>query len=497
MSTLKLFQEKIQENRKKTPWREFVKQIASWQPNVFYKYDNIVSRYPKTDRIGWVIKYDEFYENNTPEYYEWISYNHEKGFFENVASLREKMLFPNMINFFMSENCDYGDVVSKGKNIYLSTFVVNGDENVFYSFGVKDECVNVMSSGIVWDHSENVYQSLGITNSFAVFYSKYIVNCSNIWFSSNLLGCHDCVMCDGLENMSYCILNKQYTKESYEKTKDKILKQKQWYWGSYMKVNGHSNNFASNNVSGTYLVESDDIQQGHYTYRIKGGRNIINVWWFEGNSNIYDVVDGWWPSLHDIYGVNGIAINSEHCYVSCHVPNCQNVYYSYYLESCSNCLGCFGLKNKEYCILNKQYTKEQYEEKAVIIFKQMEQNDHLWEFFPAEMNPFYFNDTVASLVVDFEKDEVTSAWFLRRDEEIKVDIPSWVETITVDQLDEYEWRSEDWSERKLSPEILKKVIVDKEGNYYRIIPLEFKFLKRYWLPLPRMHWLTRLRSNFR
>ena len=94
------------------------------------------------------------------------------------------------------------------------------------------------------------------------------------------------------------------------------------------------------------------------------------------------------------------------------------------LQDCSFCLGCIGLKNKSYCILNKQYTKEEWEEKACEIFASMEADGTLGEFFPASMNPFYFNDTLAYLIDDsFTKEEVEKEGYLWRDEPIKVDIP--------------------------------------------------------------------------
>jgi hypothetical protein len=42
------------------------------------------------------------------------------------------------------------------------------------------------------------------------------------------------------------------------------------------------------------------------------------------------------------------------------------------MDNCSFCLGCIGLKNKSYFILNKQYTKEEWYEKVDEIFAQME-----------------------------------------------------------------------------------------------------------------------------
>ena len=118
------------------------------------------------------------------------------------------------------------------------------------------------------------------------------------------------------------------------------------------------------------------------------------------------------------------------------------------------------------------------------------------------MNPFYFNDTAAYLIDDsFTKEEIEADGYLRRDDEVKVDIPEGVEVVNVADLDQYESSVgtgtrpvPEWS---IDPEILKKVIKDEQGNYYRIIPMEYKFLKKHGLPLPRLHWLERLKMNFR
>ncbi len=52
------------------------------------------------------------------------------------------------------------------------------------------------------------------------------------------------------------------------------------------------------------------------------------------------------------------------------------------MTSCSFCIGCVGLKNKSYCILNKQYTKEEWYVLADQIFTQMNQQGVLGDFFP-------------------------------------------------------------------------------------------------------------------
>ena len=127
----------------------------------------------------------------------------------------------------------------------------------------------------------------------------------------------------------------------------------------------------------------------------------------------------------------------------------------------------------------------------------MERDGTLWEFFPATMNPFYFNDTAAYLIdPSFTREEVIAKWYLWRDEAIKVDIPADAEVVTTDSLDHYEWYDSTWK-RTIDPSILKKVIQDPQGNVYKIQKMEYDFLIKHGLPLPRKHWLDRIKENFR
>jgi hypothetical protein len=54
-----------------------------------------------------------------------------------------------------------------------------------------------------------------------------------------------------------------------------------------------------------------------------------------------------------------------------------------------------GLRNKEYCIFNKQYTKEAYEELVVKIIEYMKTTGERGEFFNPSYAPFGYNETIA------------------------------------------------------------------------------------------------------
>ncbi len=492
MSNLQSRQEKIQAKRKQTSWRDFVMDICSWWPIVFYKNNNIVSKFPPTNRSS-IIPHLQF-DSNRDGLIDRFNID-EVSLFTWLQTLRSHTQLPSMMHWWTNENSDYVDIALGCQNSYLAIWLVTDVTNVLYSWSVKDYSSNVQNSAMVWKYCENIYSSISVIHSSNVFYSKFIDNCNNIRFSSNLLWCSECLFCDWLQNQSYCIYNQQFDKWDYFQEKLKLLSHKQQFQHHLDGVNGWASPILSENVSGNGIIESNDVENGYYIYNVHWGKNLFLWWAAEENRNIYDAISFWSPRCRDVYA--WYSINAEYVYCSVHSAGSSYIFYSYFLENCSFCLWCIWLKNKSYCILNKQYTKEEWYEKVDEIFTQMEKDWQLWEFFPATMNPFYFNDTAAYLIdPSFTKEEVTAKWYLRRDEPIKVDIPEWMEVVKISELWDYEWFDSEWN-RSINADILKKVIQDEEWNVYRIIPMEYKFLVKHGLPLPRKHWLERMKENFR
>jgi hypothetical protein len=250
-------------------------------------------------------------------------------------------------------------------------------------------------------------------------------------------------------------------------------------------------------VTGFANIECTVCDEAYFCYNVSHWANLFLHGSAEWAEYSYDCITWWSPYSNHMYGVMW-AWACEHVYMSIFVNWWSyNIYYSINLDACSYCLGCIWLKNKYFCILNKQYTKEERFEKANQIFEQMDNDWILWDFFPPSMNPFYFNDTAAYLIDDsFTKEEVEKEWYLRRNEEIKVDIPEWLNTIKTKELNNFQWFDSEWN-RKINPDILKKVIIDKKWNSYRIVKMEYDFLMKYWLPLPEIHWLDRIKLGFK
>ena len=94
---------------------------------------------------------------------------------------------------------------------------------------------------------------------------------------------------------------------------------------------------------------------------------------------------------------------SYNCVAIMHVQDvhhCSCVFDSYSLILCQECydsnhlFGCMGLRNKSYCIFNKQYTQEEYETLVPQLIEKMKA-DGEWGFFSPAAASFPYNDSLA------------------------------------------------------------------------------------------------------
>jgi hypothetical protein len=494
MPTIQIWEDKIKEKRKKTPWKKFVREIVSWCNMVFQKNNWLISKYPSTDRIK-ISPMKQFNENNDNLVKLWVNYDENKSLLDQFWELLKSVELPNFFHYNENENCNYAEASLWSKNCYLTSFTINDNENIFYSFRVQ-KSKNIYNSVFIVENNDTIYFCRWTNNSYKIFYSNYISNSNNIWFSSNLNWCSECIFCKNLDNVSYHINNKKYEKEEYLIEKEKILKNKNDFLKSYTALDKIGKNIWSKNIMWNYIIESENVENGAFVSNNKNTRNVMFTWsqnWAENYNDVFVAGGMWW---NDYYGIHSAGWWSN-VFCSVSISFSSNIYYSYFLENCSFCLWCIGLKNKSFCILNKQYTKEEWYELADKIFAQMDSDWILWDFFPWSLNPFYFNDTMAYLIDDsFTKEEVEAEWYMWRDEKIKVDIPENAEIVEVRDLSSFQGFDSAWN-WQIDNEILKKVIKDENGNIYKIVPMEYDFLMKHSLPLPEIHWLERIKLGFR
>ena len=178
----------------------------------------------------------------------------------------------------------------------------------------------------------------------------------------------------------------------------------------------------------------------------------------------------------------------------------HHVEYSYNCRNSEYLFGCVGLRNKKYCILNNQYTKEEYNELLPRIKQHMSEMPYTdkkgnvykyGEFFPVELSPFSYDETIASESFPLNMEEIRGSGypnFEKPKNEYEV-------TMKTNQLPDHI--------KDVSDAILKEVIecgnVPRgkcEGSgVFRLIPRELEFYKKNNLPLPRFCPICRHRAR--
>jgi len=332
---------------------------------------------------------------------------------------------------------------------------------------------------------------------FNVFFSSKVSECIDSMLLYDCRNCQNCFGCWNLRNKKYCFFNEQFSREKYL---EKINKLNLGVYSEFKKIEKlykekssniikkFANIVNSNNVSGNSIELSKNC---HNSFDISGTIDSKYIWRLldKGGSNNYDVTIATKPELcYEGQGV-GAAYNSKFCIAS---GGLSNSFYSFGCISNSfNLFGCVSLNSKSYCILNKQYTKEEYEEMVPKIIKHMNDMpyiDHIGrsygygEFFPPELSPFCYNETIAQEYFPLTKVEALEQGYKWKDKEERnytIDIKN--EDIPNDIKD-------------VKDDIVGKVIeCEHQGKCneqcteaFKIIPDELAFYKRMNLPLPHL-----------
>lgn len=295
-----------------------------------------------------------------------------------------------------SVNCEWSYDWAFSKNCYLGAcgwYVENG--SYMYCANYDKDVVDIWDS----NNSELLYEAVLCERCYGSKYCTLCFDCNNCTLAYDLRGCSNCVMCVGLRNKQYHILNQPYSKEDYEKkvremnlgsrsSLEKLKAEFQRFVYKYPRKFAY--NLKTTNSTGDVLLESKNVRDSFY---VLGPAE---------NSRFLVIID----RAKDSYDCNNTG-NPELCYESVTPDNsrgnkatvfcwkCTDAEYSDNCHSCVSVLGCAGLKHKTYAILNKSYSKEEFFELRTRIIEHMKKNGEWGEFFPAALSPFAYNETAA------------------------------------------------------------------------------------------------------
>src|SRR3989344_1135048 len=393
------------------------------------------------------------------------------------------------IDTITGELSPYTNQCGHAKDCYM-IYYSDHNEECMYGFQLTNNkmCLNsttVLESSNVFD-SSNVFKSYNIIGA-----TSNNRSCLDCFFIRDCEGCHNCFGAVNVKNGSYVFMGEKLPKEEYKKRLKKInlgSYEQYYFWKEkayeYFKQNIPQPRWEtqSYNSTGSYVFKSKNCTECYDVTGCEDSKYLMLI--KEGTvKNSYDYSD-WGLNAELVYesGIVGENIsNIKFCHESGF--NIENIEYSKLQTGGNNCFGCVSLRQKQYCILNKQYTKEEYfklREKIIEHMNKMpyiDKNGNVYkygEFFPMEFSPHAYNNTFANFL------------FPKTEEECKKDGLQWYQSdvkeypITILASDIPD------NIKNTTDEITKKIVgCSTCPKGYKIIKPELDLSRRLNVPLSR------------
>ncbi|MDD4352158.1 MAG: hypothetical protein PHU71_04215 [Candidatus Gracilibacteria bacterium] len=403
-------------------------------------------------------------------------FDFEESFFTQFSKLLLRVPLMSLFNV-NCENSEYVNLEYDQRNCYM-TFTGAFSEDCYYSHYLLrgKNCVDCKNL----DTCERCYELSDSSRSYECLFSMHLQSCSNCLFCYDCQSCKHCFGSYNLRHAEYYFFNQKMSAAEYFK---KISELK---LGSFLTIEELKNKFNkevllkaihkyahivnSEKCTGDYIKNSQNCTN---CFEIENSRDLKHVTIAETLNDSQDCYVGGYPG-ELCYECMSQCVNVSNnlfcnfCWEGCHhLLYCDNCF------SCQNCFACIGLRHKEYCILNKQYSKAEYEELIPKIIEHMETLGEWGEFFPVNLSPFAYNETVAQEYFPLTKEEALNKGYQWKDEEDtyayqgpKVEIPDSIEDV--------------------QDTICEQILTCEQcAKHYKVIKQELKFYRKLGLPVPR------------
>lgn len=409
-------------------------------------------------------------------------YDFSRSFFEQFGELRAGVPHSHQQGV-KNVNCEWCDDVWKCRDCYLCRAIL-GSEYLSYSYRAFG-CKNSIDLAYCFD-SELSYDCLYCFKCYRVKYSFDARNCMESMFLYDCRNVQHCFMCWNLRNKKYYILNKPYSKEKYfERLKEydtrsykKIQKFKKEFNNIIAREAVHRENFnvKVTNSAGNFLNECKNCFSCYFLEKSENCRYI-----FRGIEN-KDVIDSVGIGMVEKSAMS-IGINCYDAIVNVWCSNCRHSAYLEYCEDCESCFGCVGLRKKKHCILNKQYTEDEYKKLTSKIKEQMKQRGEWGLFLPYSFAYSGYNLTLAQWYFPKTKEDIEKIGG-RWDNIRETTYEGMSGGGLPDRIDD------------VKDDITGQAIICPETGWrFNIARHELAFYKEHGIPLPHYHpdWRTRER----
>ena len=414
-------------------------------------------------------------------------FDFSRPFFEQAWEVFQKSPIPHIFQSH-NQNCEYTDDWYYSKNCYLCHSGQN-NEDCRYCY-VSDGVKNMQYSVFAFD-SELCFD---LINSSNCFNGVFLLNCKNVHDSAFLYDCRDCsdcLFCFNLRNKKYCFGNEQLSKEEFEK------KRKAWDLSSFKNYQKAKQFFAEmmlmkawhralqidrcENSTGCFIRNCKDSEN---CYMLSNHENCANVSLSGPNARwILDSLGTVGAELSFMSVLPVYCYDTKFCFS---IDHCRFVEYSAYLKNCQYCFGCCGLVNEKYCILNKKYSREEYEELRTKIVEHMKKTGEWGDFFTPHFAPNPYEESYSGLHF-VDKRQIN---FRTADPIEKITM----KTAEVEDIPD--------SATELTPEkekwLQEQIFWDNQyARPFQIQVADIEFARKMKVPLPHFYYVNRIQSNFK
>ncbi len=420
-------------------------------------------------------------------------YDFSRPFFEQWQELARSVPLMALMNI-NAVRSDYCNFTYESKDCYLN-FASDWNEDsayLYHSIRNKD-CFDMLGA----QKNEHCY---ALVDSEGCYESDHLVLCEGCIAAKYCYDCRNsqnCIGCVGLRNAKYCIWNEQFSPEEYaEKVRAMRLDTREGRAAVRKKFLGFSLTRPRKYSNSRHTVGST----GDYLNNVKNCRDCFDMegpaensrFLIYGVTDMRDVYDGFALGMvESSYEIMAAGIGMHDVAFSCVTWDSYSCRYCYFSKNCSNCFGCVSLDNKQYCILNKQYSKEEYEALVPKIIEHMNATPYVGkqgreyrygEFFPSELSFFSYNETLAQEYFPLAKETAEKAGYAWRDAGDKAYVP----TKRIVDLPASILATDDG--------IVQEVVECAHGGNcgqqctkaFRLIASELQLLKRLHIPVPEL-----------
>ncbi len=419
-------------------------------------------------------------------------YNFSRSFFSQFNDLYRSTWKGNVIQASEMVNSEYTSNAGRMKNCYL-LFDSGQTEDCSYGvwLGYSRDCYDTYCCG----ECELCYDSTNIFNCYQTYYSTRCQNCSFSALLYDCIGCKNCIGCSNLRNKEYYLFNEPVSKEKFNEAWSTLFSGSrnavQMFRDKFTEVMRVTPRRAVYNVQCTDSIGDDlsSCENVFEAYNCSEAKNSKYVWdCYFGIQDSYDV-SGWGEGMEWSYelsscgGLKGTAGITGCLFSVSLIYGGFDVLYSINcIEQCKNLFGCCDLIKKEYCILNKQYTKDEYEALVPKIIEQMKTAKEWGEFFPIGLSLFGYNESLAQEFLPLSKDQakkVGASWC-----DYEMPAPEAKSVVNAKDLPD--------SIHDVDDSILNSAVrCEVSGKLFKFTKAELAFYRNQGIPLPRRQFIER------